>query len=191
MTPSSLERIHCPKCSKPLDPTSHDGGDEATCIFCQQKMQLITYPALEAELASPKPTAAKVEAGATCFYHDENEAVHTCSHCGRYLCSVCGIEETEGITCPSCISTQRASSTETVSSRILYDRLVLGLAFLPLLIWPFTVVTAPIAVGVGIYGWRQPRSLVSPGRIRMVIGMVFAVIQVGVWAFFLGAQILS
>lgn len=191
MIPGSLERIHCPSCKKPLEEAAFDQGDSATCTNCQESMEIVTYPALDAVIAPPKPVAAKVEAGATCFYHDENEAVLTCDHCGRYLCTVCGIESPEGTTCPNCISTKRSQSTDAVASRMLYDRLVLGLAILPLLVWPFTLVTAPAALGAGIYGWRKPTSLVSKGRVRLVVGMTIAAVQVLGWVLLLGVSLLS
>lgn len=183
--------MHCPSCKKPLEAAAFDEGNEATCTSCQESMQVVTYPALDAVIAPPRPVAAKVEAGATCFYHDENEAVHTCDHCGRFLCAVCGIESAAGITCPNCISAQRSQSSDAVASRMLYDRLVLGLAILPLLAWPLTLLTAPAALGVGIYGWRKPTSLVSKGRVRMIIGMVIATIQLGLWVVLLGAQLFA
>ncbi|WP_221033057.1 hypothetical protein [Actomonas aquatica] len=182
MAPELLTKIKCPQCTKNLEAIAWDGDGEATCTWCQTPFAIAaTYPALAAPAQAPVPTAVKVEAGATCFYHDENEAVHTCDHCGRYLCNVCSLEFDEGVTCPACVSVKRNESDEAVGSRVLYDRLALGLAVLPLIIWPFTLLTAPTTIGVVIYGWKKPTSLVGGGKARMLIAAAVALIEIVGW----------
>jgi hypothetical protein len=50
--------------------------------------------------------------------------------------------------------------------------------------WPLYVATAPLTIGLVIYGWRKPGSLVT-GRRRWVgiIAIVFALMQVAVLGF--------
>jgi hypothetical protein len=156
------------------------------CRSCQTDFSLIAFPALTAPSRSAKPKAVEVEEGATCFFHDQNSAETVCSGCGRYLCAVCNIDFGGEPKCPACVAADRRGGSEAILHRILYDRIALGLAVLPLLLWPLTLVTAPAALGVVAYGWRQPASILSKSRARFVIAGVLASVQLGGWVFFFG-----
>jgi hypothetical protein len=69
---------------------------------------------------------------------------------------------------------------------VLCGEVALTLVGGPMLIWPITAVTAPVALGYVIWGWRRPRSLVAPNRVRLVIAGVLAVLQIVGWLLFLG-----
>lgn len=182
----ALAGLRCPNCQKRLEEMSWHEEGAGKCQTCLTDFTCVRFPALQAKAERVVPHAVKVEAGATCFFHDENEAADTCAQCGRYLCAICAIDLGEGVTCASCIASKRKVSADAVESRILYDRIVLGLAFFPLLMWPFTVVTAPAALGLGIVGWKKPQSLVATSRVRMVCAMVLATVQIVAWVTFLG-----
>ena len=70
-----------------------------------------------------------------------------------------------------------------MSGRVLYDGLALAVAVLPLLMWFLTCITAPIALGIVIVGWRKPGSLVQGSRTKLVIAGVIALIEIGAWIF--------
>ena len=74
--------------------------------------------------------------------------------------------------------------------RILYDDIALGLALLPLLMWPFTLMTAPAAIFMVLKYWRRgPTSLVRRTRIRYVLALLFALPQFAGWVWLLAKGI--
>lgn len=186
MDPTNAE-LPCPKCSRPLEAGAWEGEEHGTCLRCQQPFEFVGFPALTMERTVVKAAAASLEAGASCFFHDENAAVETCGHCGRFLCAVCAVDLGEGVTCPTCIAQKRKAAPEAVDSRLLYDHLAMTVAGLPLLFWPITLVTAPVALGLGIVGWRMPLSLTGGSRARLVIAMVLAAIEIVGWVVILGS----
>jgi hypothetical protein len=133
-----------------------------------------------------KPQMAVLAEDSTCFFHAQNQAEKVCEGCGRFLCSVCAVPFGGGLLCPACIAAQKTKSTASIPSRMLFDSIVLSLSLAPLLVWPFTILTAPLALILMIYGWNKPASLVQ-GRRRwkLVVGGVIALIELGVWCFFL------
>ena len=99
------------------------------------------------------------------------------------LCAVCTISFTGRKICPACIAAAKTSdAAPAVQQRVLYDAIALSLAVLPLLLWPFTLVTAPVALGYVIVGWKKPGSLVrGNSRTRLVIAGVFALLEIAGW----------
>ena len=78
--------------------------------------------------------------------------------------------------------------TRLENQRTLYDGIALSLAVLPLLVFYFTLLTAPIAIFIAIRHWNTPRSIVRRTRIRLVLAIILATIQIigwGVAAYFL------
>ena len=68
--------------------------------------------------------------------------------------------------------------------RTLYDSIALSLAVLPLVIlffWFFTIVTAPMALFIAIRYWNAPRSIVHRTRIRYVVAMTVASVEIAAW----------
>jgi hypothetical protein len=55
------------------------------------------------------------------------------------------------------------------------------LAIYPLLIFYFTLVTAPIALFVAIRYWNAPRSLVRRTKIRYITAIILASMQIAGW----------
>lgn len=177
--------LPCPKCKRVLDPLSWHDANFGSCRACRVDFEFIGFPALTAERALAVPKDVLVAEHATCFYHAENQAEAVCESCGRFLCAVCAVEFTGRLLCPGCIAAMKSSDAQVVNQRTLFDGIAFSLAFLPLLIWPITAVTAPIALGFVIVGWRKPRSLVRRGRVRLVAAGLFALTQIAGWVFFL------
>ena len=72
---------------------------------------------------------------------------------------------------------------------ILVSGLALTLALVPLLLWPFTLITAPAALFVAIRFWRAPGSVVQRTKIRLILALFLALAQIvgwgiGFWAMF-------
>ena len=172
----------CPKCKEPLAGIVETGAGH--CGACATLLDFSLFPAR----LRPKPVARAVrsmEGDATCFFHAQNQAAAICDGCGRYVCTVCVLPGDKGQqVCPPCLSSGRKKSVTKADEIVVYDSLAMTLALVPMLMWPFTVVTAPSVLIVAIYGWRKPRSLIRPGNSRLILAMVIAVLQITGWVGF-------
>jgi hypothetical protein len=86
--------------------------------------------------------------------------------------------------CPACLETgkKKGKIKRLENERVLYDDLALALAVLPLLIFYFTLVTAPIALYIAIRYWNSPRSIVRrQTHWRFVIAIIFATLEIAGW----------
>ena len=169
----------CPKCKVPLEGIEEAG--EGVCGGCATVFQYTLFPARQ----RPKPVARaarSIEGDATCYFHAQNQAAAICDDCGRYLCVVCEIpSEDQRRLCPPCVATRRKKVPQKADEVIVYDSIALSIALIPVLIWPFTLVTAPAVLGVVIYGWKKPRSLVRPGSGRFIWAIIIALIEIVAW----------
>jgi hypothetical protein len=141
----------------------------------------LSFPALTAARPRVVPAAVLEAEHATCFYHQTNQAETVCEGCGRLVCAICGIDFGGRRVCPPCIAEVKVDDAQAVSRRILFDGIALAVALLPMLMWPVTLVTAPLALGFVIVGWRKPRSLVAGNRIKLVSAGLLALIQISGW----------
>jgi hypothetical protein len=125
-----------------------------------------------------------LSAESVCFFHAENRAEAICDGCGRLLCPVCAVPFAGQKLCPTCIATGKATGAPAmIRDRMLWDGTAFALALVPILVWPFTLITAPAALGVVIYGWNKPGSLVrGPSRWRFIVAGILALAQIGGWA---------
>jgi len=181
--------LPCPSCRRVLDHLSWHTADSGACWHCGRGYVFYGMPALAAGTASTTAQAALATEDAVCFFHAENRAEVVCANCGRFLCAVCAVDFVGKKTCPTCIATKKVKPAEAAPHRVLLDGIALSLALGPLLLWPFTLITAPAALGVVIYGWNKPGSLVRGKRVRFVIAGLLALAQIGAWAFFFGRLI--
>lgn len=175
--------LPCPRCRRLLGPESWIDGQTGICFRCKADYEFVGFPALNATRARLSPQAAIIEADSVCFFHAENRAESICEGCGRLLCPVCAVPFLGQKLCPACIAQAKDSQAPTVArDRVLYDGIALALAGIPLLLWPFTVITAPIALGMTIHGWNKPGSLVR-GRswARLVIAGLLSLVEIGGW----------
>lgn len=177
--------LPCPRCQRALEASSWNDEHSGRCFRCSAEFEFFPFRALVAVRASHAAQAVVVAEESVCFFHAENRAEAVCEECGRLLCPVCAINFGGRKICPTCISSTKSSpSTQMVRERSLPDNIALSLALLPLLIWPLTLVTAPVALWYGIRGWKLPGSVVrGPGRLRLVLSSLIAGVQIAVWCF--------
>jgi|CZKI01.1.fsa_nt_gi hypothetical protein len=175
--------LPCPSCGRLLDSLAWHDAESGSCRNCRVHFEFVGFPALNARPQRAVPKAVLVAEHATCFHHPENQAEAVCEECGRFLCAVCAISFAGRLLCPECIRAATKNDINSVGSRVLYDGIALSLAALPLLMWPVTLVTAPVALGSVFVGWRKPRSLVGGGRLRFVAAGLIAVAEIVGWVF--------
>ncbi len=180
---TSAPALPCPSCQRVLRPESWHDEHGGSCFFCKTDFEFFGYPALRASRTQIAPQAAVLAAESVCYFHAENRAEAICDGCGRLLCPVCAVPFAGQKLCPSCIAASKSAELPAaVRERVLYDRIALGLAFFPLLIWPMTLLTAPVTIGFVFYGWKKPGSLVlGPGRGRLVAAAIVAVLEIVGW----------
>jgi hypothetical protein len=172
----------CPKCKVPLAGIGDEGA--GVCDSCATALQFVLFPARRR--TKPVARAARsIDGDATCFFHAQNQAAAVCEDCGRYVCVVCEIPGDGGRRlCPPCVSAGRKKTVTKVDEVVTYDSIALSLALLPVLMWPFTLVTAPAALCIAIFAWKKPRSLVRPGSARLVVAMILAALEICGWIAF-------
>jgi hypothetical protein len=124
-----------------------------------------------------------VDGESSCFFHPQKKAVVPCAGCGRFLCALCDCDFGGEHFCPACLETGKSKGKIKAldNRRACYDGIALRLALWPMLIFYFTLITAPMALFVAIRYWNAPRSLVRPNRIGFVLAIIIALLQIGGW----------
>jgi hypothetical protein len=179
--------LPCPKCGQILDALSWRDAGGGACRICRVRFDFIGFPALTLQRPGAVPKAVVLAEDATCFHHPENQAESVCEGCGRFLCSVCAINFGGRLLCPSCIKAGTKNDPGSIRSRVLYPGIALGVAVVPVvtvfLIW-FTIITAPIALCLVYTGWNKPQSLVQPGRKKLIVAAIVALVEIAGWVVF-------
>ena len=160
--------------------------DWSHCPSCSSPLRVEVFPALFNEPAPAQPSQSVIAEGeASCFYHPNKKAVLPCETCGRFLCALCDVELNGQHLCPACLASgqKKGKLSNRDNRRVLYDSLALTLALTPLtvILWPFTVITAPAALFISIRHWKTPSSVVPRSKARFVLAILFALIQIGGW----------
>lgn len=193
----AVSNLACPHCSTPWPLALRELAALEHCPGCRRATTVEVFPALTRPPARGAGAETVMADGeAACFYHAEKRAVAPCAACGRFLCALCDMELNGDHLCPACLEAGRRKGRLAVldSRRPLHDSAALTLAVVPaLLCWPVTVFTAPAAIGLAVYGWNRPGSLIPRRRWRaglaMVLGAVeFVVSVVVIYYFVLGGQ---
>jgi len=154
------------------------------CPVCGVPLQVEIFPALFRPVARGRDgEAVMIEGESSCFYHPQKKAVVPCQGCGRFLCALCDCELHGQHFCPACLEVgrQKGKIKSLENQRTLYDGIALSLAVLPILIFYFTIVTAPIALYVALRYWNAPRSIVHRTKTRYVVAIILASLQIIGW----------
>jgi hypothetical protein len=159
--------------------------DFAPCPACGVPLLTEVFPALFRKFsAGQSGQAILVEGESSCFFHPQKKAVLPCDSCGRFLCALCDCPLQGQHFCPACLEAGQTKGKikSLENQRTLYDRIALTIAILPLIIFYFTLVTAPAALYIAIRYWNAPRSLLRRTRIRFIMAIVIALLEIGGWA---------
>jgi uncharacterized paraquat-inducible protein A len=176
--------ISCTGCGISLPLARINAAEEFHCGNCGAKLGLEVFPSLFRGAGAVRSgEALTAEGEASCFYHPHKRAAVLCAACGRFICSLCETELAGRCLCPSCIDKGRRNEEfETlVTQRTLHDSLALSLAGLPMLFFPATVVTAPIAIYISIRHWNKPGSILPRTKFRFVFAVIIALAQIVGW----------
>lgn len=174
----------CSVCHTPFAAARCASGEPFRCHHCAVKLQAELYPAILRHLREPGQIGALAADGeASCFYHQDKQAAKVCSSCGRFLCTLCEIDLAGHCLCPLCLEQGRQTEqiASLVNKRVLHDSIALSTALLPLLAWPLTVITAPVALFLSITAWNKPNSILRRSKVRLVAALVFSGLQLLGW----------
>lgn len=184
----STALIHCPKCKAALLEHPFNVDAFAPCASCQSPLQIEIFPALfRRSDVGRTGEAIMMEGEASCFYHPAKKAVLPCEGCGRFLCALCDCEHQGQHLCPTCLETGRSKGKikSLENKRTRYDSMALALALLPMVIFYFTFITAPMVIYLAIRHWKSPLGLTQRNRVKLVIAAVLAVLQLAGWTLLL------
>jgi hypothetical protein len=176
--------ITCPRCKKTLPDDFFNQPGLGPCPHCGAAVLAAVFPARWRGSKKGKEAENLVlHEHASCFYHPDHKAVIVCESCGRFLCNLCDVEFDGRHLCPGCIESgfKKSRFKSLDNQRFLYDNLALTLALLPVLMWPFTLITAPASVFVAIYFWKAPGSIIPRTRVRMILALTLGGLQTLGW----------
>jgi hypothetical protein len=186
----TIAKLACPKCSREVPEVYWQRVDVVRCPACEIEFEQLRFPSLAAARQVDQ-AAALVTGEANCYFHAQNRAEVACDGCGRYVCAVCRVPFAGRHYCPSCLEARADRRKLPENQRVLYSHIALVLAILPLIIWPFTLLTAPAALAFCFYGWKKPGSLLPQRRkLRFIIAGVFATLEIAGWLLLFGKMIL-
>ena len=157
------------------------GGTD--CSLCGQRVEVRVFPAIQNDGPGARPQAILGAEEAGCYYHPNNRAVTPCDNCGRFLCALCDLPLDGKHLCPHCVETGVRSNKLAAADtqRTHYDSLALALATWPMLLFYFSLFTAPIALYYVIRYWKLPQSVLPRTRTRFVVAGLLAVMQLTGW----------
>jgi hypothetical protein len=172
--------VPCNSCGMPLPEWELAAGDTSTCPDCRTRHQVKIFPAALRVAAATQPESA-AEGEATCFDHPFSRATASCVQCGRFVCQLCVVELRGNSYCPSCLAAglAQASGREIAPSRIAYDTIALAVATGPLLFFPITLLTGPVAIFLALRYWKRPLPLMHQNRWRFVAAILIGSLEVG------------
>ena len=180
-----MNTVTCAKCRATLLGENFNTGALAPCPACGAPSRVEIFPALFKTLASGESgesVSAAVEA--SCFYHPAKRAVVPCANCGRFLCELCDLDLNGKHLCPSCLASgkKKGRLRDLDRERVLHDNVALGLALLPILFWPLTLISGPAAIFVAIRYWNSPGSIVPRrAKVRYCLAILFGLAEIIGW----------
>ncbi|MBN2419756.1 MAG: hypothetical protein JXL81_10255 [Deltaproteobacteria bacterium] len=183
--------IRCTNCAAILPDENINSQAFNPCPICGSLVRADVFPAANNTLSGGSSgELLLMDDESSCFYHPDKQAVTTCSYCGRFLCSLCDIDFDDQHLCPACLDSGKKKGVinKLENRRILYDNIALGLAVFPILVlltvifWvfaiPIALITAPAAIIVAIRYWNRPSSIIKRGRLRMILALPIAFLQI-------------
>lgn len=176
--------VSCPQCQRTL-PLDSFTGEGAPCPGCESTVTVRVFPAASkaaAQMADSRPIGAE----STCYFHEDRVAVYSCNRCGRFLCRLCRISWPGEDVCPACVEVaiQAPEWRHMESERFHWDSLALAVAVLPALLISPSVISAPVALGLALFTFRKPCSLVPRSKIRFVLAIMIALSEIAAWIWF-------
>lgn len=177
--------LACPQCRVRFTEGFFNRPDFTPCPGCGSPIKAEVFPAFfQPPAVGQSGENILVEGESSCFYHPQKKAVIPCDSCGRFLCALCDVEMKGQHLCAACLETgkKKGKLKHLQDQRVLYDDIALALTTFTLLVWPFTFITAPMALYMSVRYWNAPTSLIPRSKVRFVIAVILALLQILGWA---------
>jgi hypothetical protein len=177
--------VPCPQCQRTLP--SHSAQDDGgSCPFCGAAVKLRVFPAAFAVYTLTSDSAPLGEE-ATCYFHADRVAVRHCARCGRFLCQLCRISWPGEDLCPACVEAalKEPETRHMESYRFHWDTLTLAVAVFPSLLISPSIISAPFALGLALFTFRKPCSILPRSKVRFVLAIAIALVEIAGWIFIL------
>ncbi|HEV2695951.1 MAG TPA: hypothetical protein VG347_23895 [Verrucomicrobiae bacterium] len=185
--PAIAQPIACPKCKAVLGAEFFNQPVWLPCPSCASGLRVAVFPALFREEKTVAAERIMTEGEASCFYHPEKKAAVVCESCGRFVCALCDMDFNGQHLCPACLESggKKGKIAKLQNTRTRHDRIAIALAVLPMLIFYFTIVSAPAALFYSIWHWKSPGSIVPNWRrLNLVIAIIIASLEITGWVVF-------
>jgi hypothetical protein len=176
--------VYCTQCTKPLNTATYNSGRPEKCPSCGASLIVYAFPALYKFVSEGAPAETLlVDSEASCYYHPDKKAVIPCSICGRFLCALCDVEFNEKHLCISCLESSRKNKKvrNLENHRVLYDSIALWISIIPMLVFYFTIITAPFAIFMVFRYWKAPSSIIPRTKLRFIVAFIFSGAQIAGW----------
>lgn len=176
--------VLCPRCQSSIKDVILDRGEFTRCQRCLSAFEIEVFPAFfRSHSQTPEAELVLIEGESTCFYHADKKALIPCHGCGRFLCALCDCELHGEHFCPSCLEAgvTKGKIKSLENRRTKHDSIALTLALAPMLFFYITLVTAPATLYIAIRHWKTPLSVVRRTKVRFVIAIVIALLQIIGW----------
>ncbi|HSH94838.1 MAG TPA: hypothetical protein VK968_11880 [Roseimicrobium sp.] len=187
--------VACPKCKADLPVDRVSGPEFVACPVCVTPVRGVFFPALFRKIDTVDlGETVVVEGESSCFFHPSKRAAVACEACGRFLCSLCDVDLDGRHMCATCLESGKKKGREQnlQDTLVRHDSIALGLCLLPVLLWPITIVTAPMAVYISIRHWNSPGGILPRrAKVRFVIAIILGTLQVSAWVLGIGYAISS
>ena len=176
--------LNCPKCAAVLPTPGLGDSGMMACPNCGTDARVVVFPALFRDEAKPVVAESVMGDGeASCFFHAGKKAVHPCSGCGRFLCSLCDLEIGSEHLCASCVESGRKKGTmhQIESKRFLAAYFCQSLGILSLLVFclPLGFVALPAQIVVWAMNRKKPQSLVRKRAwVGYAVGMTLSSLSI-------------
>ncbi|PIE90269.1 MAG: hypothetical protein CR997_06680 [Acidobacteria bacterium] len=179
--------LSCGFCKKTLPPVDSEGNREIqSCPHCGSFYRVDVFPAFigspeeddeQRDLSRIDDSHKQGMGKASCYFHVNNRAVTPCSHCGRFLCSLCRIPVGNELICPKCIG-EGVDGLNSNNSCIQYDSIALWLAILPVLffLWP-ALIGAPASLFITVRYFNKPCSYLPRTKARFILAALLSAVE--------------
>ncbi|WOO42183.1 hypothetical protein [Rubellicoccus peritrichatus] len=144
------------------------------------------FPAAVRDEVLPEASPILTEGQSSCFFHPNIAATSICEVSGRFICDLCKTEWNGKTVSLTALQDLREKGDLTLNNkRVIWDDISCALAVFPLLMWPFTIITAPVALGIALAKWRKgATSILRRSRWRYVVAIILSLLQIGGWITF-------
>ena len=178
--------LSCTKCNTPLSGQMINSYSLIPCPSCESLLRADVFPALYREFPTGRSgDTLQMDKEAGCFYHPRKKAVVPCSACGRFVCALCEVALNGDHLCPACF--EKGKTKRKIKSlenqRTCYDTIALLVATVSILLYWFTIFTAPFAIYLTVRHWNSPSSIIPRTKIRFVMAFIIASLQIAGWIF--------